>query len=1248
MANATTPPPRPTETLTWSDGQLLAAVAQSGVPACFEILVRRHTSMVYGVCRRLLGNDSDAEDAAQTVFLVLWKKAGRLTREGSVAAWLHRVSRNVCRNELRTRHARERREREAKMQRPAFSDVAAAAGLREFLDEELDRLPEKYRTLLILFHLEGRSLEEISSLTRTKATTIGTQLVRARNLLAERLTRRGAVATGMTLGTLLAAQSVSASPPANFVAATTQAAQAFALAKPAAGAVVSKSATAADALLRSMALAQFKIVAGVTTLLIAVTGGLLLIPASQKIPRSRETAALSTAGVPALQFDDGLYEGRIETIASDSMVQFSAAFSADGRRLAVAQALTGGAGDLRIWEIPSGRMLHQRFEPSGITSLAISPKGDLMAYGCGDHEIRILATDAFESLRTLTGQVLGPSGLAFSPNGRWLASSGWDWTVRVWDVASGELMAVEKAAGQYISTVQFDSSGRRLLSGPAAEVLESWDWDGGVLRRSGQRPVPASNPAAAVLSPTEERVVLIARDGLKVIVAGSEDGKVLRELTVPSADGRVTALASSDDTSNVFATTDRGVILGWSRDSEAPAARWDAHDGRATALATDSVGRHVASIGFDGAIRVWNADERSEVCRLVEPKTRDRGGRPGLCVAGPGGRFHLIERGAGEFMLYDTRSGRLIAQLPLPPEEARVAAVSSDGTRLLSAGESGRVQVTDMAQSGSAAMHAIHFHPVTLLAWLPDDRRCLSGDSSGVVCVSEPNSGRVLFRKKLHDGPVRCCSVMRDGRRLITAGDDGVLRLLDPVELRESQELGRHAAGIVAVAVGPSNTLMASADAEGGISLWHLNSAEESMPGRLERHLTPDEWRPEPASDAERSSIPAALAAVQRVLPTDRPSSGFAITALAISPQEQTLLIGTDAAMLAHLDLTTSRVPRQTPTMAPVSSLTFPEDDTALIVGLADGQLYRQRASLVPERTLTGHSKGVRFVTYTDGGRRLFSGGEDTTIRLWDVNTGQQLASVESGHGAVVRGAVSPDGRTLVTAGYGKGVYFWDAGSLKRTTARYDHGERVSALMFSPEGRWIASGSWDTTVRLWDPATQTTVRTFKGLTKGVADVRFSPDGKLLAACSGNWTEWFRNGEVCVWEIDSGRLKFHHQGTNGAYGSLQFSPEGDRLCATGTEIVQIWDVASGMLLEARAGGGGTSECDFLDQQTLVLRGHPHGLQVWDLPTGLIRSSFSVNTQLLFDLETSPDGRRFATATADGRIVIWPFPMTGSHD
>ena len=154
-----------------------------------EVLVHRHGAMVLGVCRRMLGNSSDADDAFQATFLLLVRKAGSLAHPEQVAGWLHAVALRVARKARAQRTRRHSRE-------VAVVDLAApipaddGRELRAVLDEELDRLPDKYRLPIVLCELEGRTLEEAAQLLGWPKGTVAGRLSRGRDLLRQRLSRR--------------------------------------------------------------------------------------------------------------------------------------------------------------------------------------------------------------------------------------------------------------------------------------------------------------------------------------------------------------------------------------------------------------------------------------------------------------------------------------------------------------------------------------------------------------------------------------------------------------------------------------------------------------------------------------------------------------------------------------------------------------------------------------------------------------------------------------------------------------------------------------------------------------------------------------------------------------------------------------------------------------------------------------------------------------------------------------------------
>src|SRR5436305_97347 len=178
-----------------SDGRLLEHYLARRDEAAFAALVRRHGPMVLGVCRRVLGNTHDAEDAFQATFLVLARKVADAARCRALGAWLYTVAYRVALRARARRAALTDRECALEESPPAAGlDPLSAAGWREVgrvIDEEVSRLPEKYRAPFVLFHLEGCTSAEVARELGCPVGTVESWLTRARARLRRALTRRG-------------------------------------------------------------------------------------------------------------------------------------------------------------------------------------------------------------------------------------------------------------------------------------------------------------------------------------------------------------------------------------------------------------------------------------------------------------------------------------------------------------------------------------------------------------------------------------------------------------------------------------------------------------------------------------------------------------------------------------------------------------------------------------------------------------------------------------------------------------------------------------------------------------------------------------------------------------------------------------------------------------------------------------------------------------------------------------------------
>src|SRR5262245_43594909 len=267
-----------------SDGQLLEAFAQRRDEGAFAAIVARHGPMVWGVCRRAVG-ETDAEDAFQATFLVLATKAGSVRWQDEVGGWLYAVALRVV-GKVRAHAARRRlRDKEAAMPPPAPA-VVPDDELRAVVDEEIGRLPQKYRRPVVLCYLEGRTYTEAAGLLGWKEGTVSGRLARARDLLRGRLARRGLAPSDAVLAALLTASAAPALPP-GLAENTVQASLSFV-----AGTVRSGSAAhLADGVLQTMFLTRLKFVAVCVLLLAVASVGVGVAATLLTRPTPRATTA---------------------------------------------------------------------------------------------------------------------------------------------------------------------------------------------------------------------------------------------------------------------------------------------------------------------------------------------------------------------------------------------------------------------------------------------------------------------------------------------------------------------------------------------------------------------------------------------------------------------------------------------------------------------------------------------------------------------------------------------------------------------------------------------------------------------------------------------------------------------------------------------------------------------------------------------------------------------------------------------
>lgn len=265
-----------------TDGQLLEGYLSRRDEAALAALVRRHAPMVWGVCRRLLGHH-DAEDAFQATFLVLVRKAASIASRELLANWLYGVARQTALKARATLAKRKGRERQvAVMPEPA---VAGPDLWNDLLDQELSRLPVKYRAVIVLCYLEGKTRQEAARQLGVPPGTVASRLATAKAVLAKRLARHGLAVSVGALAAVLSQEVASACVPPSLVSSTIKAAGLFAAGQAASAQVVALT----EGVLKAMLLTRLKLATAVVFVMTLICGAGIL--ASHAQDRKQDAAA---------------------------------------------------------------------------------------------------------------------------------------------------------------------------------------------------------------------------------------------------------------------------------------------------------------------------------------------------------------------------------------------------------------------------------------------------------------------------------------------------------------------------------------------------------------------------------------------------------------------------------------------------------------------------------------------------------------------------------------------------------------------------------------------------------------------------------------------------------------------------------------------------------------------------------------------------------------------------------------------
>jgi RNA polymerase sigma factor (sigma-70 family) len=784
------------------DARRVAAFAARRDEGAFAELVGRHGPMVLGVCRRLLRNDADADDAFQAVFLVLARKAASLEGYRSVAGWLHEVAVRTARKARAARDRRRIHEREAAAMTGTCEAARDVDDLRPVLDEELARLPEKYRLPLVLCDLQGYTHGQAAVEVGCPVGSVSWRLARGRELLRRRLLGRGVTLSGAALAGLLA-ERTAAPVSAALAQATVGAATAFA-----AGTAPKLSAAGAlaEEVLKGLALGKTRALAlaALAVTFLALGGGLLAYQPRAEPPAPADPAAEKPRADPQ---GDPLPAGALMRLGTlrwrvGEDVRLLE-YSPDGKLLAVA-----GRGGLTLWDAATGKPLRR---PEGradfVRTLAFAPDGKTLALAEGEfpggkggskeppaRPVRLVAVPSGKEVRRFAPDSSGAAALAFSPDGKLLAVGDAGGRILLCDPESGSVRGKCAGGGENVVCLAFSADGHRLA---VAHYNALRVWEVGAAEKGGDvrlteaaRPEAPKFRGALAVGFRAEGGALVAVDEAGHCRTWDGAGKLLAQFPDPAGFFDLKAAALSRDGARVVPAGN--YLLNWPATFDTATGKEVAHGPAGgllpLCLGFSPDGRTIAAVERTGVMRFWDARTGKE-----NVQAEGHAGFLWSADLSADGRTAVTAAADHSAAVWDATTGRRRHVLDHPYDPYAVA-LAPDGRSLITGASDGLVRAWDVA-TGKKLFEAKVGGCVYCLAFSPDGRLVACGAHS-LAALIDATTGRVVHRLLRDDRPIYGhVAFSADGRRLAIAsgytGREETSKLVDLWDVATGKHLRR-------------------------------------------------------------------------------------------------------------------------------------------------------------------------------------------------------------------------------------------------------------------------------------------------------------------------------------------------------------------------------------------------------------------------------------------------------------------------
>ena len=603
-----------------------------------------------------------------------------------------------------------------------------------------------------------------------------------------------------------------------------------------------------------------------------------------------------------------------------------------------------------------------------IQSVAFSPEGARFATASLDFTIKLWDAATGRLLRTFEGHTKSVNSIAFSPDGSRLVSGSSDGTIRVWEAMSNaSLLRIPKQSREsdpkqtpepVVYSVAFSPDGRTVVSGWSDKTAKLWDAESGALRRT-----------------------LVGHAGSVLAVAFAPDGQAV-------------ASASSDRTAKLWETA-TGKLL----------QTLAAHVQPVTSLAFAPDGKRLVSGANDGTAKLWEV-ATGKPLRSINSRLK----QVSAVAFAPDGNSFLAAgspatNARASMRLWDTESGQAIRSFGEDARYIRAIAISAQ-SQLVSVGGT---DITLWDIERGVPLPALSFtSAINDVVLSPDGSQIVAASSDKTIKIWSTAKGELLHTLLGHTDKVNAVAASKDRGLVVSASRDTTVRVWDGQSGKLLNTLSGHTANVGQVAVTTDGTRALSGGADKKLIVWDL------VNGKM-------------------------LRSIDTIGP---------VSTVALSPDASRALTGAPDKTAKLWDLNSGLVIRTFEGhTAQVAIVAFSPDGTRVLTGSGDAtiRLWDAATGQVVQ-IFKGHARTVQSVAFSADGKSIVSGSQDQLVKIWDVQTGRFVRDLDGHTGHVSSAVFAPDGTRVVSASTDGTIRVW----------RASEGEALVGLVSNSTGRWLA------------------------------------------------------------------------------------------------------------------------------------------------------------------------------------------------